>query len=97
MRAATNWRLLLAGQSPAGRGDLDHVRRLLAAPGGMAEIFHTFNLALALAVEAATEDLYALAHRAAADPRPRSATSWSRWSGRSRRSPPAVPGRRPTC
>lgn len=70
MRAATNWRLLLAGQRPAGRGDLDHVRQLLVEPGGMAEIFHTFNLALALAVEAATEDLYALAHRAAADPRP---------------------------
>ncbi|GAA2678361.1 hypothetical protein GCM10010400_47030 [Streptomyces aculeolatus] len=35
----------------------------------MAEVFHTFNLALALAVEAATDDLYALARRAAADPR----------------------------
>lgn len=70
MRAATNWRLLLAGQTPAGRGDLDHVRRLLAEPGGTAETFHTFNLALALAVEAATEDLYALARRAAADQRP---------------------------
>ncbi|MFC8826040.1 hypothetical protein ACFT9I_11860 [Streptomyces sp. NPDC057137] len=70
MRAATNWRLLLAGQTPAGRCDLEHVRRLLAEPGGTAEIFHTFNLALALAVEAATEDLHALAHRAAADRRP---------------------------
>ncbi|WP_405675525.1 hypothetical protein OG292_07600 [Streptomyces sp. NBC_01511] len=70
MRAATNWRLLLAGQTPAGRDDPDHVRQLLADPGGTAEIFHTFNLALALAVEAATEDLYALAHRAAADRRP---------------------------
>ncbi|MFD6437631.1 hypothetical protein [Streptomyces venezuelae] len=70
MRAATNWRLLLAGQAPAGRSDPDQVRELLAAPGGTAEIFHTFNLALALAVEAATDDLHALARRAAADERP---------------------------
>lgn len=70
MRAATNWRLLLAGQTPARRCDLEHLRELLAAPGGMAEVFHTFNLALALAVEAATDDLYALARRAAADERP---------------------------
>ncbi|WP_329026864.1 hypothetical protein [Streptomyces sp. NBC_00690] len=70
MRSATNWRLLLAGQEPAGRCDLDHVRELLAAPGGMAEVFHTFNLALALAVEAATDDLVALAHRAEDDARP---------------------------
>lgn len=70
MRAATNWRLLLIGQAPAGRSDPAHVRELLAAPGGMAEIFHTFNLALALAVEAATDDLHALARRAAADERP---------------------------
>ncbi|GGZ14764.1 hypothetical protein GCM10010387_03700 [Streptomyces inusitatus] len=70
MRAATNWRLLLAGQTPAGRSDPDHIRELLAAPGGTAEIFHTFNLALALAVEAATDDLRILARRAAADERP---------------------------
>ncbi|MFE4826063.1 hypothetical protein [Streptomyces sp. NPDC056672] len=70
MRAATNWRLLLAGQTPAGQSDPELVRELLAAPGGMAEIFHTFNLALALAVEAATEDLHILARRAAADERP---------------------------
>ncbi|WP_328916737.1 MULTISPECIES: hypothetical protein [unclassified Streptomyces] len=70
MRAATNWRLLLAGQTPAGRSDPAHVRELLAGPGGMAEVFHTFNLALALAVEAATDDLRVLARRAAADPRP---------------------------
>ncbi|MFJ4923519.1 hypothetical protein [Streptomyces sp. NPDC088725] len=69
MRSATNWRLLLAGQTPARRCDLDHVRTLLTAPGGMAEVFHTFNLALALAVEAATDDLYALAGRAAGDDR----------------------------
>ncbi|MFE9491211.1 hypothetical protein ACFYNF_32980 [Streptomyces sp. NPDC006641] len=70
MRAATNWRLLLVGQTPAGRSDPDQVRELLAAPGGMAEVFHTFNLALALAVESATDDLYVLARRAAADERP---------------------------
>ncbi|MFD9061027.1 hypothetical protein ACFVZ3_05850 [Kitasatospora purpeofusca] len=70
MRSATNWRLLLAGQEPAGRCDLDHVRDLLAGPGGTAEVFHTFNLALALAVESATEDLEALARRAAGDERP---------------------------
>ncbi|MER5561185.1 hypothetical protein ABT071_21530 [Streptomyces sp. NPDC002506] len=70
MRAATNWRLLLAGQKPAGHSDPAHVRELLAAPGGMAEIFHTFNLALALAVEAGTDDLRILARRAAADERP---------------------------
>ncbi|MET9556566.1 hypothetical protein [Streptomyces sp. NPDC006645] len=70
MRAATNWRLLLIGQSPAGLSEPDQVRELLAAPGGMAEIFHTFNLALALAVEAATDDLRILAGRAAADERP---------------------------
>ncbi|MET8829037.1 hypothetical protein ABZX40_16190 [Streptomyces sp. NPDC004610] len=70
MRAATNWRLLLAGQSPAHHSDPAQLRELLAAPGGMAEIFHTFNLALALAVEAATDDLHALSRRAAADDRP---------------------------
>ncbi|MFC4033457.1 hypothetical protein ACFO3J_18505 [Streptomyces polygonati] len=70
MRAAVNWRLLLAGQQPAGLSDPEHVRELLASPGGMAEVFHTFNLALALAVEAATDDLRALSRRAAADPRP---------------------------
>ncbi|MFE3072003.1 hypothetical protein [Streptomyces sp. NPDC059247] len=70
MRAATNWRLLLVGQAPAGRSDPGQVRELLAAPGGMAEVFHTFNLALALAVEAATDDLHVLARRAAADERP---------------------------
>ncbi|MFD0306419.1 hypothetical protein [Streptomyces sp. NPDC127119] len=70
MRAATNWRLLLVGQSPAGRSAPERIRALLAAPGGTAEIFHTFNLALALAVEAATDDLHALARRTAADERP---------------------------
>ncbi|MEU9624587.1 hypothetical protein [Streptomyces sp. NPDC048155] len=70
MRAATNWRLLLVGRSPAGQTDPDLVRELLAAPGGMAEVFHTFNLALALAVEAPTDDLRVLSRRAAADERP---------------------------
>ncbi|MCM2390493.1 hypothetical protein [Streptomyces albipurpureus] len=70
MRAATNWRLLLVGQAPAGRSDPEQVRELLAAPGGMAEVFHTFSLALALAVEAATDDLHTLARRAATDVRP---------------------------
>ncbi|MFI2211299.1 hypothetical protein [Streptomyces sp. NPDC020141] len=69
MRSATNWRLLLAGQRPARRCDPDHIRELLAAPGGTAEIFHTFNLALALAVEAETDELYALARRAERDER----------------------------
>ncbi|WP_327169910.1 hypothetical protein [Streptomyces subrutilus] len=70
MRAAANWRLLLAGQAPARRCEVQHVRDLLAAPGGTAEVFHTFNLALALAVEAATDDLEALARRATCDERP---------------------------
>ncbi|MFI5791757.1 hypothetical protein ACIBAJ_39505, partial [Streptomyces sp. NPDC051640] len=79
MRAATNWRLLLVGQAPAGRSDLEHVRELLTAPVGMAEIFHTFNLALALAVEAATDDLLTLAKRAGDDERPTTETSWHPW------------------
>lgn len=70
MRAGVNWRLMLAGQTPAGRSDVEQVRDLLAGPGGTAEVFHTFNLALALAVEAATDDLHALAYRTAADDRP---------------------------
>ncbi|MFC9758968.1 hypothetical protein [Streptomyces sp. NPDC056921] len=69
MRAAMNWRLLLAGQAPAGRCDPDQVRELLAQPSGMAEAFHTFNLALALAVESATDDLHLLAREAAIDER----------------------------
>ncbi|MGW2546665.1 hypothetical protein ACWC5I_38780 [Kitasatospora sp. NPDC001574] len=46
------------------------MRSLLAGPGGTAEVFHTFNLALGLAVESATDDLEALARRAAGDDRP---------------------------
>ncbi|WP_437077274.1 hypothetical protein [Streptomyces sp. enrichment culture] len=70
MRAATNWRLLLAGQSPARTTDLAHAHRLLAEPGGWAEVFHTFQLALALAVGADTDGLTALARRAESDDRP---------------------------
>ncbi|WP_283257693.1 hypothetical protein [Streptomyces lavenduligriseus] len=70
MRAATNWRLLLAGQTPARTTDLEHAHRLLAEPGGWAEVFHTFQLALALAVGADTDGLTALARRAETDDRP---------------------------
>ncbi|MFD5514365.1 hypothetical protein ACFWIB_43005, partial [Streptomyces sp. NPDC127051] len=38
--------------------------------GGMAEVFHTFNFALALACESAVEDLHLLAAAAGADARP---------------------------
>ncbi|UQA91998.1 hypothetical protein [Streptomyces halobius] len=70
MRSATNWRLLLAGQTPARTADLDHIHRLLSEPGGWAEVFHTFQLALGLAVATDTDALQALARRAADDPRP---------------------------
>ncbi|WP_409239792.1 hypothetical protein [Streptomyces sp. PA5.6] len=70
MRAAVNWRLLLAGQHPARLSDLTHVRALLSGPGGMAEVFHTFNLALALACESAVEDLHRLAAAARTGARP---------------------------
>lgn len=69
MRSATNWRLLLAGQEPARISEAEHAHRLLAQPGGWAEVFHTFQLALALAVAADTDGLAALADKAAADPR----------------------------
>ncbi|WP_240361727.1 hypothetical protein [Streptomyces sp. MBT27] len=69
MRAATNWRLLLAGQSPACLSELDHVRELLASPKGMADTLHTFNLALALACEGAVEDMQRLATTAERDER----------------------------
>ncbi|MFI9206072.1 hypothetical protein [Streptomyces sp. NPDC053048] len=70
MRSATNWRLLLAGQTPARIAELDHIHRLLAEPGGWAEVFHTFQLALGLAVAADTDALRTLARRAVDDPRP---------------------------
>ncbi|MEU7134979.1 hypothetical protein [Streptomyces sp. NPDC046261] len=69
MRSATNWRLLLAGQTPARIAGLEHVHRLLGEPGGWAEVFHTFQLALGLAVAADTDALQDLARRAADDPR----------------------------
>ncbi|MFD7498147.1 hypothetical protein ACFV8T_38495 [Streptomyces sp. NPDC059832] len=97
MRAATNWRLLLVGQSPAGRSDPDQLRELPAAPGGMAEAFHTFNLALALAVETATDDLHILARRAATDERPEFREVLAPWCKPSRRSPQAAPAPRWTC
>ncbi|MFJ8921523.1 hypothetical protein [Streptomyces sp. NPDC102415] len=70
MRSATNWRMLLCRQPPARTTPLEHVRELLAAPEGMAEVFHTFQLALALAVQGATDDLQALARTAEVDERP---------------------------
>ncbi len=69
-RSAVNWRLLLAGQSPARRVEADHARALLAAPGGMVSIFHTFQLALALTVAGDTPTLDKLARTAATDHRP---------------------------
>ncbi|MEU2438364.1 hypothetical protein ABZ595_19590 [Streptomyces rubradiris] len=69
MRAAVNWRLLLAGQAPARTSDLEHVYRLLAEEGGWAEVFHTFQLALALAVATDTDGLEAMAARARSDER----------------------------
>ncbi|MGW6877414.1 hypothetical protein [Streptomyces xanthophaeus] len=70
MRAATNWRLLLAGQAPARTSDLDHIHQLVAEGAGWAEVFHTFQLALALAVAADTDALNAMAARARGDRRP---------------------------
>lgn len=70
MRSSANWRLLLAGQTPAMTVEVEHAHRLLSEPGGWAEVFHTFQLALALAVGADTDGLRALAGRAAKDPRP---------------------------
>ncbi|MEV5508660.1 hypothetical protein [Streptomyces orinoci] len=70
MRPATNWRLLLAGQAPARTAELDHIHRLLAEPGGWAEVFHTFQLALGLAAASDTDALHTLARRAAGDARP---------------------------
>ncbi|MDJ1134188.1 hypothetical protein [Streptomyces iconiensis] len=69
MRAAANWRLLLAGHTPARTTDTADLHRLMAEPGGWAEVFHTFQLALALAVAADTDALTTLARRAGADER----------------------------
>jgi tetratricopeptide (TPR) repeat protein len=70
MRSAVNWRLLLIGAAPADVVAAEHARALLAEPGGMVEVFHTFQLALALAVAGDHDALTALANQAAADPRP---------------------------
>ncbi|WP_063760832.1 hypothetical protein [Streptomyces aureocirculatus] len=70
MRAATNWRLLLAGQAPANTSDLDHIHQLVDEGAGWAEVFHTFQLALALAVASDTDGLNAMAARAGGDRRP---------------------------
>lgn len=70
MRSAVNWRLLLIGAAPADVVAAEHARTLLAEPGGMVEVFHTFQLALALAVAGDHDALTTLASQAAADPRP---------------------------
>ncbi|WP_067814843.1 hypothetical protein [Actinomadura kijaniata] len=70
MRSQVNWRLLLTGHTPARTVEADHARRLLTEPGGMVSIFHTFQLALALAVAGDTPALDRLARTTAADPRP---------------------------
>jgi tetratricopeptide (TPR) repeat protein len=69
MRSAVNWRLLLIGADPADVVTAEHARALLAAPGGMVEVFHTFQLALALAVAGDEEALTALAKQAESDSR----------------------------
>ncbi|MEU5083536.1 MULTISPECIES: hypothetical protein [Streptomyces] len=74
MRAATDWRLLLIGKAPARLTDLAHIHCLLAEPGGWAQVFHTFQLALALSVAGDSDGLTALAARAARDSRPPYAT-----------------------
>jgi hypothetical protein len=70
MRSAVNWRLLLIGAAPADVVAAEHARKLLTEPGGMVKVFHTFQLALALAVAGDHDALTALASQAAADPRP---------------------------
>jgi tetratricopeptide (TPR) repeat protein len=70
MRSAVNWRLLLIGAAPADVVAAEHTRALLAQPGGMAEVFHTFQLALALAVAGDSDALTQLASQAATDCRP---------------------------
>ncbi|MBB5939528.1 hypothetical protein [Streptomyces zagrosensis] len=58
-----------AGQAPARTSGLDHIHQLVAEGGGWAEVFHTFQLALA-AVAADTDALQAMAERARSDRRP---------------------------
>lgn len=69
MRSAVNWRLLLIGAAPADVVAAEHARALLAEPGGMVDVFHTFQLALALAVAGDHDALTTLARQAAGDPR----------------------------
>jgi hypothetical protein len=69
MRSAVNWRLLLAGQAPARLVEAEHARALLAEPGGMVSVFHTFQLALALAVVGDTASLEHVVEAAASDDR----------------------------
>lgn len=70
MRSAVNWRLLLIGAAPADIVTAEHARRLLSEAGGMVEVFHTFQLALALAVAGDQDGLAELAVTAAKDSRP---------------------------
>ncbi|MEU7049914.1 hypothetical protein [Streptomyces eurythermus] len=94
MRAATDWRLLLIGKAPARLTDLAHIHCLLAEPGGWAQVFHTFQLALALSVAGDSDGLTALAARAARDSRPptprSSPPSPTPWPA----SPQAIPAKR---
>jgi predicted Zn-dependent protease len=69
MRSAVNWRLLLIGAAPADVVAAEQTKQLLGEPGGMVEVFHTFQLALALAVAGDHDGLTDLAHTAATDPR----------------------------
>jgi predicted Zn-dependent protease len=70
MRSAVNWRLLLIGAAPADIVAAEQARRLLSEPGGMVEVFHTFQLALALAVAGDHDALAELSATAAKDSRP---------------------------
>lgn len=70
MRSAVNWRLLLAGRTPARLVEAAHAHALLAEARGWAEVFHTFQLALALAATGDTPGLEAMSSRALCDPRP---------------------------
>jgi hypothetical protein len=70
MRSQINWRLLLTGHAPAHLVQADHARSLLAEPGGMTSVFHTFQLALALAVAGDAAALDRLANATGTDPRP---------------------------
>ena len=68
MRSAVNWRLLLIGAATADIVAAERARRLLSEPGGMVEVFHTFQLALAVAGD--HDALAQLSATAAKDARP---------------------------